>query len=83
MALDPESRLVASVVVGKRTADATHELVRDFHRRTGGRIPRPITSDEYPAYADAIRAAYGQGVTPPRTGSRAGRGTRTECCRRR
>lgn len=59
---------MASVVVGKRTADATHELVRDFHRRTGGRIPRPITSDEYPAYADAIRAAYGQGVTPPRTG---------------
>ena len=65
---DPESRLVVSLVVGKRTADATHELVRDFHRRTGGRIPRLITSDEYPVYADAIRSAYGRVVTPPRTG---------------
>ena len=27
-----------------------------------------ITSDEYPAYPDAIRAAYGLTVTPPRTG---------------
>ena len=27
-----------------------------------------MTSDEYPAYADAIRAAYGREVTPPRTG---------------
>ena len=29
---------------------------------------RLITSDEYPAYPDAIRAAYGLTVTPPRTG---------------
>ncbi len=36
MALDPESRLVVSLVVGKRTAEATHALVRDFRRRTGG-----------------------------------------------
>ena len=45
VALDPESRLVVSLVVGKRTADATHALVADFHRRTGGRIPWLITSD--------------------------------------
>ena len=68
VALDPESRLVVSLVVGRRTAEATHELVRDFHRRTGGRIMRLITSDEYPVYADAIRQAYGRVVTPPRTG---------------
>jgi hypothetical protein len=68
VALDPESRLVVSLVVGKRTAEATHELVADFRRRTGGRIPWLITSDEYPVSADAIRAAYGQVVTPPRTG---------------
>ena len=29
-----------------------------------------MTSDEYPVYADAIRAAYGRVVTPPRTGCR-------------
>lgn len=70
MALDPESRLVVSLVVSKRTEDATHELVRDFHRRTGGRVMRLMTSDEYPVYESAIRATYGQLVTPPRTGRR-------------
>ena len=68
MALDPESRLVVSLVVGKRTAEATHALVRDFRRRTGGRVLRLITSDEYPVYEEAIRDAYGQVVVPPRTG---------------
>jgi len=38
VALDPESRLVVSLVVGKRTEDATQALVGDFHRRTGGRV---------------------------------------------
>jgi len=68
VAVDPESRLVVSVVVEKRTTEATRALVADFRRRTGGRVPRLITSDEYPVYADAIRSAYGQVVTPPRTG---------------
>lgn len=70
MALDPESRLVVSLVVGKRTADATHALIRDFRRRTGGRVMRLMTSDEYPVYEEAIRDAYGTRVTPPRTGRR-------------
>jgi len=68
VALDPESRLVVSLVVGKRTEGATHAVVGDFHRRTGGRVMRLMTSDEYPAYATAIRETYGQVVTPPRTG---------------
>jgi IS1 family transposase len=68
VALDPEHRLVVSLVVGKRVEDATHELVGDFHRRTGGRVMRLMTSDEYPVYASAIRDTYGHEVTPPRTG---------------
>jgi IS1 family transposase len=56
------------LVVGKRTAEATRALVRDFRRRTGGRVMRLITSDEYPAYEEAIRDAYGTRVVPPRTG---------------
>ncbi len=67
-ALDPESRLVVSLVVGQRTAEAVSAVVQDFRRRTGGRVMRLITSDESPAYPDAIRAAYGQVVVPPRTG---------------
>ena len=70
VALDPESRLVVSLVVGKRTEGATHALVGDFHRRTGGRVMRLMTSDEYPVYESAIRATYGRLVTPPRTGRR-------------
>ena len=68
MAFDPETRLVVSLVVGKRTEAATHTLVRDFRRRTGCRVMRLMTSDEYPVYATAIREAYGRVVTPPRTG---------------
>jgi IS1 family transposase len=67
-AIDPESRLVLSLVVGKRTAAATHQVVQDFRRRTGGRVMRLMTSDEYPASAEAIQAAYGVVVVPPRTG---------------
>jgi IS1 family transposase len=57
VALDPESRLVVSLVVGKRTAEATHTLVRDFRRRTANRVMRLMTSDEYPVYEEAIRDA--------------------------
>jgi hypothetical protein len=67
-AIDPESRLVVSLVVGKRAASAVPEVVQDFHRRTGGRVMRLMTSDEYPAYVDAIRSTYGAAVIPPRTG---------------
>jgi len=67
-AIDPEARLVVSPVVGQRTAGAVGEVVRDFRRRTGGRVMRRITSDESPAYPDALRAAYGRVVVPPRTG---------------
>lgn len=59
-----------SLVVGQRTEEATHALVGDFHQRTGGRVMRLMTSDDYPVYAAAIRQTYGQEVTPPRTGRR-------------
>ena len=38
MALDPDHRLVVSVVPGKRAAENTLALVRDFRRRTSGRL---------------------------------------------
>jgi hypothetical protein len=57
-----------SVVPGKRDAAKTHELVRDFQRRTAGRLLNLMTSDEYPVYTAAIRDAYATTVIPPRTG---------------
>jgi hypothetical protein len=69
VALDPEHRLVVSVVPGKRTAEKVEKLVPDFKTRTGSRPMNLITSDEYPAYKPAILSAYGQEVVPPRTGN--------------
>ena len=70
MAFDPESRLVVSVVPGERTAENVAAVVEDFKRRTGGRMMDLITTDGYPAYEEAILEAYGETVTPPRTGKR-------------
>jgi hypothetical protein len=55
-------------VPGARTIENTEALVEEFRRRTGGRLMRLMTSDDYPAYETAIRHAYGETVTPPRTG---------------
>ena len=68
VALDPENRLVVSVVPGARTMENTEALVADFHRRTSGRLMNLMTSDEYPAYRGALLRSYGRTVTPPRTG---------------
>ena len=68
VALDPEHRLVVAVVPGARTIENTEALVSEFRRRTGGRLLRLMTSDDYPAYETAILHAYGETVTPPRTG---------------
>src|SRR5262249_17790771 len=68
VALDPEHRLVLSVVVGKRTAEHTRLLLEDLRPRTGGLAPRVTTGDENPAYAGALVTVFGQEVTPPRTG---------------
>jgi IS1 family transposase len=70
VAFDPESRLVVSVVPGARTAENVVAVVEDFKRRTGGRLMDLITTDGYPAYEEAILEAYGETVTPPRTGKR-------------
>lgn len=70
VAVDAESRLVVSVVPGARTAESVAAVVEDFKRRTGGRLMNLITTDGYPAYEEAILEAYGETITPPRTGKR-------------
>jgi IS1 family transposase len=68
VALDPEHRLVVSVVPGERTAENVQELVDDFKERTANRPMDLITTDEYATYTTALLNAYGETVTPPRTG---------------
>jgi IS1 family transposase len=70
VALDPDHRLVVCVVSGKRTAENTVALVRELRRRTSGRLMDLITTDEYAPYHGAILEAYGETVTPPRSGKR-------------
>ena len=69
VALDPEHRLVVSVVVGARTEEETQRLVEDFQQRTEGRLMNLMTSDENPSYAKAILETYGETVQPQRQGN--------------
>lgn len=68
VAYDSEHRLVLSTVPGKRSAAKVAVLVDDVHRRLNGRASRLITTDEYAPYKGAILNAFGDKVTPPRTG---------------
>jgi hypothetical protein len=68
VALDPDHRLVLEVVVGKRLADNAVLLLEGVRDRLGDRVPELVTSDEYPAYPEALLAVFGLEQVPPRTG---------------
>ena len=59
VAYDPEHRLVLAVVPGARSIENAEAVVAAAKGRTEGAAPRLMTSDEYPAYASAIEAAFG------------------------
>lgn len=58
--LEAETKMMVSVVTGKRTAENTQRLVEDFAERTNHEIPRLITTDEYAPYKEAIVSTYGE-----------------------
>jgi IS1 family transposase len=68
VALDPDSRLVLEAMVGPRTGDMAELLLEGVRGRLGGRVPELVTSDEYPAYREALLSVFGERQTPPRTG---------------
>jgi hypothetical protein len=68
VALDADSRLVLSIVVGRRIPENAEMLLADVKKRLGGRCPERITTDEYAAYEAAIVGAFGEVYRPPRTG---------------
>jgi hypothetical protein len=57
--LDTESRLIVSLVVGRRTLDTLVSAWADFYRRTDGGLPALVTTDEYSAYPTALLRTYG------------------------
>lgn len=60
VALDAASRLVLSVVVGKRTEANACQVVHELRERPAGQPLNLITTDEYPAYAAARAAVYAE-----------------------
>ena len=67
VALDPDSRLILSVFVGKRLQDNAEMLLQDVKKRLAA-VPELISSDEWPGYPEVIKEVFGIEVTPPRTG---------------
>lgn len=61
-AVDADHRLVLALVPGKRTGENCEQLVREVHRRTGGRTNLLFTSDEHAPYETAIAAVYAHEV---------------------
>src|SRR5262249_41702851 len=68
VAFDPDSRLVLEVVVGKRLETAAEALLEGPKRRLGGRRRELVARDGYKAHEGALLGAFGEEVTPPRTG---------------
>lgn len=68
VAFDPTHRLVLEVVPGKRSRQGVRQVVQAAKRRTGGRILRLLTSDEFSAYREEILSAYGVQEPVIRTG---------------
>ncbi len=65
-AVDPEHRLVLSVVPGKRSVERCEEVVNDVKRRTGGRTDMLYATDDFSGYKGAIKRAYAQKIPRPR-----------------
>lgn len=60
VAIDPESKIVPSHRVGKRTAENATKFLHDVKKRMSGRIQ--LSSDALVAYADATEEAFGDEV---------------------
>src|SRR6516164_2360904 len=57
--LDPETKLIVTLVVGRRTADTAFEAFLDFYTRTDGQLPELLTTDAYASYVTVIVSVYG------------------------
>jgi hypothetical protein len=57
--LDADSRLIVTLVIGRRDTDTARQAFADFYRRTDGDLTPLITSDEYAPYFTVIMETYG------------------------
>lgn len=59
MLLDADSRLIVTLVIGRRDTETARQAFADFYRRTDGDLTPLITSDEYAPYLTVITETYG------------------------
>ena len=65
--LDPETKLLVSLVPGKRTAETIEQAVQDAASRLAAETAQPaIFTDGEPAYEAAIRQVFGHRYRAPR-----------------
>lgn len=56
--IDPDTKLIVSLVVGQRNADTVVRVFTDFYDRTDGYLPELISTDEYTVYETVILDTY-------------------------
>jgi hypothetical protein len=61
--IDPETKLIISLVVGQRNADTVVRVFTDFFDRTDGALPELIATDGYAVYEPVILDTYGLWLT--------------------
>ena len=59
-ALDADSRLILSYLIGGRDADYAHEFMQDVASRLAGRVQ--LTTDGHKSYLEAVEGAFGADV---------------------
>jgi IS1 family transposase len=69
VAIDPQSKLVVSLGVGKRTEEQTHTLVMDARSRLAQGCLPAIFTDAYECYTQAILLAFGRRYPVARKGA--------------
>jgi hypothetical protein len=57
--IDADSRLIVTLIIGRRETETARQAFADFYRRTDGDLVPLITSDEYAPYLTVIVETYG------------------------
>jgi hypothetical protein len=57
--IDADSRLIVTLVIGRRETETARQAFADFYRRTDGDLIPLMTSDEYTPYLTVIVQTYG------------------------
>jgi len=60
VALDADSILIPSYIVGKRSAENAQSFIKDLSKRLDNRVQ--LSSDALPAYVEAVEQAFGMDV---------------------